>query len=86
MIARSTVVSVSADVLAEAGCERFWRDRCGEPNYGDWPIRCRRDLSHESPHVGLRGDEAIVWPGVGRGIGEGLRSWGRKLTAGAEDS
>lgn len=49
--------------LIEARLHRPWRERCGEPAIH--PIRCRRDLSHLSPHIGLHGDEPITWDGEG---------------------
>lgn len=52
-------------VLAEVRQERVWRQRCGEPCRDRFPVRCRRDLEHRSPHVGLVGDESVVWLGRG---------------------
>lgn len=56
-----------ADGIAEAQTERWWRYRCGEPHLGRYPIRCRRDLNHPSPHIGI-GHEPVSWEGVGNAI------------------
>lgn len=53
------------DAVTEARRQRFWRDRCGEPCQHAAPVRCRRDLAHPSPHVGLIGTEPVVWDGAG---------------------
>lgn len=67
------------DAIAEAEQERWWRYRCGEPNLERYPVRCRRDLNHPTPHVGL-GHEPAVWPGTGNTasakVGENYRCWG----------
>lgn len=76
-----TEVDVTPDALAEADLERWWRYRCGEPNLDRYPIRCRRDLNHPSPHVGLLG-ELVVWEGDGNpvsaqaGGADHYRCWG----------
>lgn len=52
--------------VAEAAQERVWRERCGEPNRDRYPVRCRRDLRHATPHIGLVSPaEPVAWPGVG---------------------
>jgi len=64
-------------LVDEVELDRFWRDRCGEPS-PHWPIRCRRDLDHESPHVGA-GRDIVVWDGTGNAISAqtdpGLTCW-----------
>jgi hypothetical protein len=70
-----------AAVEDEVRTERVWRRRCGEPNRGRWPIRCRRDLNHKPPHAGLAGSELVSWPGEGNATsahtGPGRRCWCR---------
>ena len=53
-------------LLTEVWRERPWRERCGEPLA--FPVRCRRDLSHPSPHIGLHGADPIVVDGEGNEI------------------
>lgn len=65
---QSTLEAMAQDQrgpVQEAAQDRWWRFRCGEPNLTAYPYRCKRDLGHESPHVGLAGKEPIIWPGVG---------------------
>lgn len=42
--------------------QRPWQERCGET--GRWPVRCRRDLGHDSPHVGYGQHrfDLVTWP------------------------
>lgn len=49
----------------EARRERVWRERCGEPCAGWYPVRCRRALDHGTPHIGVRGLDLVVWRGRG---------------------
>lgn len=69
------------EAIAEALQERWWRFRCGEPDLDHYPIRCRRNLGHPTPHVGL-GPGPIVWDGVGNSVSaqaggpEHYRCWG----------
>lgn len=51
--------------IAEARRHRAWRERCGEPCRDRFPVRCRRDLEHPSPHVGIVGEDLVSWRGTG---------------------
>jgi hypothetical protein len=72
---------VPLEALVEAIQERWWRFRCGEPHLDRYPVRCRRDLNHPSPHIGLD-SELAVWDGTGNPVsaqvgGTGhYRCWG----------
>lgn len=58
-------------VISEVLAERVWRERCGEPMPNAFPTRCRRDLNHPSPHVGLPAEDGRfpTWPGAGHDVG-----------------
>lgn len=58
------MTTATPEAIAEAEQNRWWRYRCGEPNLNRYPIRCKRDLGHEPPHVGI-GHEPVVWDGEG---------------------
>lgn len=68
-------------VVAEVLTERWWRYRCGEPMPNAFPTRCRRDLSHPSPHAGAPAADGRfpTWAGVGNAssaqTGPGYRCW-----------
>lgn len=53
------------DAVMDAMQDRWWRFRCGEPNLANYPIRCKRSLNHEAPHVGLIGNKPVAWAGTG---------------------
>lgn len=71
---------MSEQIFAEVMAERIWRERCGEPMPNAFPTRCRRDLSHPSPHAGYPADAGFpTWPGRGNATsaqtGPGCRCW-----------
>lgn len=67
----------------EAKRKRVWRERCAEPQPGNFPVRCRRDLGHPDGHIGFDSRMLISdpnerpmrwvtwyvsWPGVGNQV------------------
>jgi len=70
------------DPIVEVERKRIWRERCGEPAPGHYPVRCLRDLRHADGHLGIGGRIAspfgedpiryettyVSWPGVGNAL------------------
>lgn len=69
------------DAVTEVEEDRAWRQCCGEPAPGHYPVRCRRLLGHPDGHLGIGsriasqlGEELryestyVTWPGVGNAL------------------